>query len=201
MHFPQFASGLLDFLPTIQPDHAIYVAAVGAIAVENGIRKAVKALKPAIKRKRGEPIVSPFTAIHKSPEDDGAVEIVADACVRLNRRMGAVHIAMEAQDQVDSKKRSGGLALADALQRRVRSNDQVSWLDDRRIIVWVSMLQNCNDLESIARRLAQVASDTLPEGVSTPPVGCAVHPLDGYAASELIDAARQATQHAVPMRH
>jgi hypothetical protein len=172
------------------------------IEKEKGVLKAAKTLRPAIKRRNSALLLNPFKAVAKSPRDIGAVEIVADACIQLNRRMGAVHISLEADGPDKDEalaKFSRTPSLIQALQARIRPIDQIATLADSEIIVWICLLENCNDLEKIASRLAQVVSRDLSVDISAPTVGCAVHPLHGYTAAELIDAARDSAEHRSPI--
>lgn len=126
------------------------------------------------------------------------VQIAAEASARAGRRFGAVVLPLASARPGDGE----GLApsaplsmdrLVAQIRLRIRPSDYACAADGNRILVFLSLINNRDDLASIAERLRRESvamlrdSGASHERIGSP--GIAIYPLDGYGADELYESA------------
>ncbi|MGE3245824.1 MAG: hypothetical protein AB7F96_11435 [Beijerinckiaceae bacterium] len=133
---------------------------------------------------------NPYSAEFRDLTLSKRVEIAAESSARASRRIGAIVLPLPVPHQPGSHLHDPQFADRFALQLRrfLRTSDYAGPAGDRRIVVFVSLLKNADDLYAIAERLQRIASGCFEECANVKP-GVALYPLDGYTAEELFDTA------------
>lgn len=128
---------------------------------------------------------------------DEQVKIAIEASLRSARVIGVIHFTFPTTSKgelvrSDENPRPDIRVVADRFRSRLRQTDCVRLLAKNEIAVFISLLSNVTDLESIATRLSYVAKESgfsLGTGLQDRP-GLAMYPLDGYTGTDLISAAK-----------
>lgn len=142
-------------------------------------------------------IEKPFSPEIKGVDFEARVQCAIMGSLRHSRVLGVIHLGFHTGEDCGSASnpklmniRMG--AIQKELEAKLRSGDCVKITGEGEISVIIPLLACKADLERIADRLCVVAIKAGPEldlSVAYQP-GCAMYPIDGYSAAELIDAAR-----------
>ena len=148
----------------------------------------------------------PFSTEIKGIDFETRVQCAITGSLRHGRVLGVIHLGFRISE-VDGTASNAKLlnirmgAMQKELEANLRSGDCVKITGEGKISVIIPLLASLADLETIAARLYVVAFRAGPEldlPVAYQP-GCAMYPIDGYSAAELIEAARYRACHAAPL--
>jgi len=131
---------------------------------------------------------------------DERVNIAIEASLRARRVIGVIHFFIDTTHKGEVVRKEDGPGpvmreLAERFRKRLRPSDCVRLMGENEIAVFISLLSNTTDLQSIATRLSRVVTESglCPAPARLPKAGLAIYPVDGYLGTELIRAAKKRT--------
>ena len=141
---------------------------------------------------------NPFDMKQSSLSLEERVELAIVESQRAGGRVGAILYHFR-RDQLPLPANVSNVGSADpeetiaSLRSKLRPTDYAGLLGDDRIVVFVCLLKNRNDLVSIASRLNGHLHDIVGSKVSGIAIdyGIAMNPIDGYTASDLVMSAHK----------
>ncbi len=141
---------------------------------------------------------NPFSDAIEGVDFETRVQSAITGSERHGRLLGVIHLGFRptcvGDRAPDSRLRGIRLsAMQEELQVSLRSGDCVKVTGEGKISVIIPLLATRPDLEKIAARLYRVAlkaGQELDLPVAYQP-GCAMYPIDGYSAAELIEVAQE----------
>ena len=140
---------------------------------------------------------NPYGAEVAAVDFETRVQCAIEMSLRASRVIGVIHLGLGPSGlhvAAGHMLPATGLErVGEALRDKLRSSDHVRISADGKIDVFISLLATRDHLRKIATRLAHAVREIEVESglslVHQP--GCAIYPRDGYASSELVQAARE----------